>query len=270
MTTRLNDPGSPGLARTLQALHRRFGPAGLIRPAAETGPPPPVIPTGFPTLDEALGLGGLPRGRLVDVFGPPGSGKTTLCLQTIAALQRQGGQALYIDAENSFDLAYARRLGVDVDRLLIAQPDTAEEALDIALTMVEAGLALVVIDSVAALTPRAEVAGDIGLNHGSLLPALLSQAARKLVGPLRRHHSLLLLTNQIRIRPDALFGRRETGTGGQALRHYAAVRLELRPVQALKARGAVVGSIIRATVRKNKLAPPFRQAEFEIRAGGTE
>ncbi len=248
MTIHLSDSVSPGLARTLQNLHHRFGPAG------ETGPPPPVIPTGFPQLDEALGIGGWPRGRMVDIFGPPGSGKTLLCMQTIATLQRQGGQALYIDVESSFDLTDARRLGVAIDQLLIAQPDTAEEALDIALTMVEAGLELVVVDSMASLTPRTTVAGEIGLPHGNLL----SQAGRKLVGLLRRHQSLLLLTNQIRPRSD------DFCPGGQALRHYAGIRLELNPVQTIK-RG---GSIIRATVRKNKLAPPFRQAEFELLLGG--
>lgn len=261
-------PIRPALARTLDTLQRRFGAAGAIRPAAEISEPPAVIPTGFPALDEALGIGGLPRGRIVDVFGPEGSGKSTLCLSAIGQVQRLGGQALYIDAENSFDLTWARRWGIDPDRLFIAQPDNAEEALEIALALTQAGIELIVIDSLAALAPRAEIDCEVGLNHGGLMAALTSQALRKLVGPLRANHTLLLLTNQLRLRQGVLFGSPEVSTGGRALRHYAAIRLDLRRVQAIKRSDCVIGSRIRAVVKKNKLAPPFRRAEFELLHGG--
>ncbi len=261
--TTLNGNTPAALAETLERLTRRFGPAAAVRPAAESSGPPAVIPTGFAALDRALGIGGLPRGRIVDVFGPEASGKTTLCLHAIAQTQRQGGQALYLDTENGFDLAYALARGIDPQRLFIAQPDTAEEALAIALALVQAGLALVVIDSLAGLTPRAEVEGDLGLDYPGLLAGQLSQFWRKVGGPLRRHKSLLLVTNQLRATPGG-----ESSTGGVALRHYAAIRLDLRRVQTLKQGGQPVGSLIRATVRKNKLAAPFRAAEIELYHGG--
>lgn len=259
-----NGSAPPALAHTLHSLQRRFGPAGMVQPARSALPPTAAIPTGFPALDAALGIGGLPRGRVVDIFGPESSGKSTLCLHVIAQAQRLGGTALFVDTEHALDPDWLRQCGVDAAALYVAQPDNAETALEIVAGMAAAGMTVIVLDSAAALAPRAELETDMGDIHPGLMAGLLSQALRKLVGPLYRSRSLLIVTNQLR-RTTA---GGETRTGGSALRHYASVRLELRPQRALRERGRVVGRRIRATVVKNRLAPPHRSATFEIWHGG--
>ena len=218
-------PLAPELTQTLHTLQRRFGPNIIGRLPAL---PAAAIPTGFPTLDKALGIGGLPCGRVVDIFGPEGSGKTTLCLHVIAEAQRRGGVALFIDSEHGLDLLWAQRCGVDTDALYISQPDSAEVALEIVEAMVRAGVSVIVVDSAAALTPRAEIETEMGDHHPGLMAALMSQALRKLVGPLRRHKTLLLFTNQMRSRGETSSALSDRPTGGRALRHYASIQLKLR------------------------------------------
>jgi recombination protein RecA len=251
------------LDNTLADLDRRFGSRAVIRLREADSLSAQAIPTGFPALDVALGVGGLPRGRIVDIYGPESSGKTTICLKVIAQSQQQGGLCVFIDTEHALDLAYAIRCDVDPDRLYLAQPDVAEEALEITEAMVRAGADVVVIDSAAGLVPRSEVEGETGEPHTGY-GALMSQALRKLAGPVRRHNTLLIFTNQLRINPEALFGRREKATGGMALRHYASVRLDLRRVRAVKSNGEIIGARIQATVKKNKVAPPLRSATFDL------
>jgi recombination protein RecA len=260
----LNHNGSPPvteLGQTLTRLQKRFGATAIGRLPVT---PATAIPTGFPALDTALGIGGLPRGRIVDVFGPEGSGKTTLCLQVIGQAQQQGGIALFVDVEHGLDLGWAQQYGVDTDRLYVAQPDSAEIALEIVEAMVRAGTGVIVIDSATALTPRAEIEADMGDSHPGLMAGLMSRALRKLVGPLSRNQTLLITTNQLRQRATMLLSEAQTATGGMALRHYASVRLELRPQQLIKRAGVVVGRRIRATVVKNKVAPPHRAATLDI------
>lgn len=251
---------TPPLVQALHSLQRRFGPEviGHLRPM-----PPAIIPTGFPALDEALGIGGLPRGRIVDIYGPDSSGKSTLCLHVIAQAQRQGGAALFIDVEHGLDLVWARHCGVDTEALYVSQPDNAEIAFEIVAAMAWAGISLIVIDSAAALTPRAEVETDMGDHHPGLMAGLMSQALRKLTGPLDRGQTLLLLTNQLRSQAAAAH-LPDAPTGGRALRHYAAIQLELRPERLLRQSGNVVGRRIRATVTKSKVAPPYRTASLDI------
>lgn len=252
------------LDRTLRELHRRFG-EGVIRQLGKTANLwVEVIPTGYPTLDIALGVGGLPKGRIIDIYGPESSGKTTLCLKVIAASQKQGGVCAFIDMEHALDLTYAVRCGVNVADLYLAQPATGEEALEIAEAMVRAGVDVVVIDSAASLTPQAEIEGEMGDNHAGLQARLISQAMRKLAGPVRANNTALIFTNQLRVKVGVLFGNPETPTGGMALRFYASVRIELRRLQAVKSAGEVIGARIKATVKKNKVAPPYRSAELEI------
>jgi recombination protein RecA len=252
------------LEATLGDLHRRFGETAVMRLGDKSHLVAEAVSTGFPSLDNALGIGGIPRGRVIDIYGPESSGKTTLCLHIIAEAQRLGGVCLFIDTEHALDRSHAMHCGVQLDELYIAQPDTGEEALEIAEAMVRVGLEVVVIDSAAALLPRAELEGEMGDNHAGLQAALMSQALRKLVGAVRQNGTALIFTNQLRKRPDVLFGSPETPTGGMALRFYAAVRIELRRIKAIKSGEAVIGSCIRAVVKKNKVAPPFRSAEFEL------
>jgi recombination protein RecA len=253
------------LETTLASLKKRFGEGAIMKMGEATGMKVDAIPTGSISLDLALGIGGIPRGRVTEIYGPEASGKTTLCQHIIAQAQQMGGVAAFIDVEHALDPVYAAHCGVNVDELLISQPDTGEQALEIAEALVRSGAVdIVVIDSVAALVPRAEIEGEMGDSHMGLQARLMSQALRKLSGAIKRSNTAVIFTNQLRQKIGVMFGNPETTTGGMALKFYASVRLDVRPIDAIKSGDEVIGNRTRVRVKKNKVAPPFRKAEFDI------
>lgn len=260
-----NDGRDATLTKTLDTLNKRFGDGAIMRLGDAQHLNVETIPTGSLSLDIALGVGGVPRGRVVEIYGPESSGKTTLCQHIIAEAQKRGGICAFIDMEHALDPRYAAQCGVDVENLYVSQPDTGEQALEIADALIRSGtMDIVVVDSVAALVPRAEIEGEMGDAHVGLQARLMSQALRKLSGVIKQTNTTVIFTNQLRMKIGVMFGNPETTSGGNALKFYASVRLDIRRIQAIKAGGDVTGNRTRVKVKKNKVAPPFTECEFDI------
>ena len=253
------------LDHTLRSIKKEYGDGSIMRMGDEPAQAVETVPTGSIGLDAALGVGGLPKGRIVEIYGPESSGKTTLATHVMAEAQKQGGNCVFVDAEHAFDPTYAEKLGVDIDNLLIAQPDTGDQALNIVEMLVRSGaLDIIVVDSVSALVPKAELEGEMGDSHVGLQARLMSQALRKLAGSVRQAGTILIFINQLRMKIGVMFGSPETTSGGRALKFYSSVRLDIRRIGAVKDGTDVIGNRTRVRVKKNKVAPPFKEAEFDL------